>query len=515
MQGHAEDLELRAEMAATFRVLLVDLTARDDMARARRMKGPTPADAARDRLSRRDDGWRSGDELALTVSATTPDPATEPMRRLLALGGVKGLTVDVLETHPPTAEHVGRVTLDRNEWVSTTRRPNESTALRFESGFAEAVAHEIWSTGETFEEVLATTRAFVAHESLGNDLFLTTNPFMLEHRWDRAWLVGKGICSPTEAHHIVEHHLRSRREFIIDIDDDGRAYYHYGFTPFYEHLACALFRSISDAFRSCLAPDRVEHHRAVADYLEAILTRCRDLLVARDHLAALAHREALLGGNNAIASEQMYHFRNALVLFTGCLDVLAHAVVELEIARGNPHFTRPARPTQFSWHNLRKGSAWTKHLQHRDAIAIVSAISQLDDETVDLVSFVFGLRDAFQHRRPPASATARFRDQASPGTDILAIAALDLADPEHAPPPAAEVPGIEDFFGDKILIPHRFFNHMVATLARVLNGVVGSVSWPSTDWWRDQRPALDEQLLWLAGFSELAPIPPAPRRRTQ
>lgn len=520
-RGEAEDLAQRAASGATSRRLVVQV-GREQLREARLCKGVVAADRRRvfgprggGANEQKEGAWRLGPPVTVTLSRDLAGASDAALERLLNLSRLDDVGVDVSEIFPRSTlpTKVGRLSVGHDgEIVTTTRVPDAWCLASHEPGFAAAVGEEVRTPGESVEDARQTVVDFVAHQTLRSDLFVTTYTFMLEHRFDRDWLVGAGVCSPEEGLAIVEGWLRSRRSFVVDVDD--RVLGTFGFIPFYQRLACGLFRPVADAMRSALAPARRGHLRSVAGDLEAILLRCHDMLVAGDHLGRLAQEEGYLGGNNALASEQMYHLRNSFVLFTGCLDVLAWVVADLE-ASGVSLPKSTVRPTEVAWRKLRKGASWTGSLTSTEARSLLGAAEAVGGDDALLIELVYELRNAFQHGRPAQASVAAFRC----ASDDLTRAAFTVVELDTEVLARAPVPdgldGCLSMHGATMLVPHRFQRAMVITLAQVLQGVLGAIAWPDTDWWRGEVAGLgheipEDHLLWIGGFG-----PPVDRPRVK
>jgi hypothetical protein len=315
------------------------------------------------------------------------------------------------------------------------------------------------------------------HDALANDLFVTTNPELLERRWSDGWGAGVGICDPLEAIGLVEALLRSRRRFVLHISEKSTT--DIDSTGFYADLVRHRLPTLHKALASCLSPSRRDAARPVALMAESIASRYRDLLIAQDNLFRLAQVEGYLGGSNNLASEQMYHVQNSLVLFSGTLDVLADITREIQGQAVHQH--------EVGWTRLLSAKGWGSKLTDPSAIAMRAEAARLHVD--QCIPTVLALRNTYGHSAPLRSGVAEFRDEY--GLTKACYTLISLSDSLNASPLSTDqLFGLLHIGSKLFLIPHLFQQGLVASLAGIINDLLGATHWPHDDW-VDREPDAD------------------------
>lgn len=350
------------------------------------------------------------------------------------------------------------------------------------------------------------------HQSIGNDLFVTSNAELLEvqrHR-DGGFAGGAGLVSPREGVTTVEAVLRSRDAVVPVIDHSFASKVDVG--TFRTAVSQSRMPAVWASVRSSLSPSSRDHLRGAATRVLSILAFYEDLLVATDE----THRLRLIEGDrftdNEVLDRMMYHVRQAITLTTSCLDCIAWLAVELE---GSSVERR-----QVAWRSLRSPSAWVKDLQNPAARSIAEAarIHAKGDE----MDFVHHLRDAAMHRQPLAGACLEIRpsDRRVDVRGDLAITVIQLEESiepikVQAPP---DLPGVFEVATNSYLMPHLFVSGLTRDLAALMNDVLGAADWPNSDvWWQSASDELGRRLegqlldvaTWLFGDGEAGLSPPA------
>jgi hypothetical protein len=228
--------------------------------------------------------------------------------------------------------------------------------------------------------------------------------------------------------------------------------------------------------RSCLSPQFIDEREATAFYLEAILRRFTDLLIADDALTALALEEGDRGGGSDLASESLYHLHNALSLFTGSLDTLAWVVASLEGG------TLPHR-RKVSWSALRARDGWGAVLTNSSARRIRDASAAAS--YAETIRFVFELRHMYEHRHPVRTEDVEFADHNR--SPVLTLTLANVGEGARGdPPPALNAEAGVIRFGDELFAaPHKLSHAMLRWLADTVTEALSAAEWPDANWWHD------------------------------
>jgi hypothetical protein len=299
------------------------------------------------------------------------------------------------------------------------------------------------------------------------------------------------VVNPREALTMIDTFLRSRDEFVLEVNG-GTLTTDAG--SFYGAVVRGLCPTMMRALRHCLNPANPDLARATT-YLQGVVGRLCDLLVAADELGRLAQIEGHMGGNNTVFDRQLYHLQNSVVLFSGCLDMLAWIVAVLQ---GEPLPDKRA----ISWSAVRRtgSDAWVNQLSSSEAKALVMAARTLDQDRID---DAISLRDSYQHRLPMQGGIVEVNDQL--GIVRTRIGAIDWeATGLHPSDPAS--PGILETDGLQLLIPHSYQRGMISCLVGAIETVLAAREWPDDYWWKRGHPLTEldsdrvaDKAVWLFG----------------
>lgn len=392
---------------------------------------------------------------------------------------------------------------------AVVERPNSRSTygLLLQNGWRKLAVHA--SGGHPLGPAIWIDLQF--HQSIGNDLFVTSNAELLEvHRHRDGGFAGRaGLVSPREGVTIVESVLRSRDAVVPLIDHKFVNKVNVG--SFRTAVSQSRMPAVWASMRSSLSPSGRDHLRGAATRVLSILAFYEDLLVATDE----THRLRLVEGDrytdNEVLDRMMYHVRQAITLTTSCLDCIAWLVVELEGSL--------VERRQVAWRSLMSPSPWAKHLRNPAARSIAEAarIHPMRDE----MDFVHHLRDAAMHRQPLAGACLEIRpsDRRIDVRGDLAITVIQLEEsiePMKVQAPR-DLPGAFQVANNSYLMPHLFVSGLARDLAAMMNDVFGAADWPNSDvWWQSAGDALDRRLesqllevaTWLFGDGEAGVNPP-------
>jgi hypothetical protein len=423
--------------------------------------------------------WRHAERLALTVASDAADGAE--IERLLSLGRHELIDVDVAPSHPAReANHFGRIshepyTTDDGYGIVTSREPGHRHVRHPFETLRTLAADWISQSGAARGDAEDLASALEAHEHFKNDIFVTTNEYLLANRTGSDFWFRQGICSPREALTLVEHFLRVQGHYVVDIGRHGRRVTNRA--GFYAPLAQSVLSPVLDALRSCLSPQLNGKREETALYLEAVLRRFTDLLIADDALTALALEEGDRGGGSDLASESLYHLHNELGLFTGSLDTLAWVVASLG-CDPLPHRRK------ISWRALRP-KGWGADLTDVSATRIRDAAAAASH--AEAIQFVIELRNMYEHRHPIRAAEVKFADQN--GSPALTLTLVNVSEAVLGDlPPALNADAGVIRFGDELFaVPHKLSHSMLRWLADTVTEVLSVAAWPDADWWHDPR----------------------------
>ncbi len=258
---------------------------------------------------------------------------------------------------------------------------------------------------------------------------------------------------------------------------------------FYSILAGSLLSEVRAAIGSCLSPQRRDSTREIADFLESILGRFRDILFAHDQLGRLNQLEKYGDATNGTLLAQMYHFDHALVLMTGCLNAAAWIIAVLGEASSNPQAV--------SWTSLNAGASWTKQLVGTDAQSMSEKAR--GHAFRNLGTVIQKMRDAYQHRDALRAGILTLVKgetwDSSLDADALHVGSIDLSSTvSRAPTVPSTTGGLLRTHGYEFLLPYQFLRHSLIGMAAYLNDVIGAASWPhSYDWYEDDAFMAEER----------------------
>ncbi|HEX2040520.1 MAG TPA: hypothetical protein VHF47_12415 [Acidimicrobiales bacterium] len=474
----------------------------------RELKGPVFADHMTSRREDADALWNGTRPLALTI-ASDVDPSSDLIRRLCALAK----TGDVKVFVGPAYTDVVPEDVVRLKFEGIDEDADHSGSIRIGSAIHALWLQQGWRElarrwfGDDQEDRSVTSTRYLelqAHDSLQNDVFVTTNPRLLRDRFGSAWFHRSGIATPREVLTAVEVFLRGRHTITPVLEPKYRL--SLGKGMFYGYVTEARLPHVVQALRSCLSPARNAEYRHLADHVLNILARHRSLLVASDALYRAGLAEGHMYANNLIISEQLYHLQFALVLVAGILDEIAWVVAILD--RSTP------RRNEISWRALRKWKNWLTALTSTDAQRMAAAARS--HSSAALMDLGYDMRDAIQHRQPLQAEVVEVQSEPMAvgrldGPAEARIAMLDLnacVKPVHLRLPV-DTRGAIVFDTRPYLIPHQFFRGVVDAVDALVDDTFACVPWVDADgWWEPEEAELIEhrELVrlsdWLFGPSE-------------
>ncbi len=238
-------------------------------------------------------------ELRLTTSCDPLDPAfgaEQPSIELLRqLEHVKGIDAYDGQNHQPTI-WVGTRT-DDGSYPVEVRRPDGSTC-KWTRFFGDEVKPE--------ELILE------AHQALGRDLFVTTNPNLLQAREDRSW---RNVLLPSEALPLVHLYLRTRDEFVHVASRIGTATYDRSL--FYLVLLRAL---VPRLWPFMYASHGLPSEPRIVHLAGSIRMRCIRSLEARDEIGRVYYAQKHSANDR---NRLRYHFEYLTLSLTGGFDAQA------------------------------------------------------------------------------------------------------------------------------------------------------------------------------------------------
>jgi hypothetical protein len=317
-----------------------------------------------------------------------------------------------------------------------------------------------------------------AHRALNADFLISANPHVLSRRTGNKGLFSPvGTASPREGLTVVEAFLRRKDIFVLDA--------HHGWSTetdagsFFGAVVRGLCPTLMEALRHCLDPANSDDS-GMAKYLQGIVSRLGDLLVAADELGHLAQLEGYMGGNNTILDRQLYHLQNSVVLFSGCLEMLAWTVAGL--CRGE----LPERRL-VSWGNLNKPTppAWVAQASDPRTQAALAAVRAIDKNQID---DVIALRDTYQHRLPLPNSALVVSDNF--GIEKTRIGGIECAAVELEPEFYSNG-GIFEAGEFQFMMPHSYQRGFIGRLVSTIETVLSAVEWPDTGWWMNGPPMTD------------------------
>lgn len=315
----------------------------------------------------------------------------------------------------------------------------------------------------------------LAHRELDADIVVVESRSALERRvGNHGIFAPNGLMSSREALTTIETFLRMRNSFILEADASSSLETDAG--SFYGAVARGLCPVAISALRYCLNPSHIETANA-ANYLQGFFARLSDLLTASDELGHLAQIEAHMGGNNTIVDRQFYHLQNSVVLFSGCLDMIAWITAALKAG------TMPDRRS-ISWSafSVERSRHWMNRLGESPSKAIVDKVRSSD---IRQANDVIALRDSYQHRLPLQGGVLSIADNLGLVRTRIGIVDPDLTGVELKYPGC---PGSLKFGDTHVLIPHRYQRGMIACLASTVESALSAVDWPDDGWWTQGPP---------------------------
>jgi hypothetical protein len=166
-----------------------------------------------------------------------------------------------------------------------------------------------------------------AHRTVGNDLLVTLSPWLLLEK--KVKLVYEtNPCTPTEAVKILALYLRSRGEYIYEVQRGLKLRFDKGL--FYWILARHRLPRLWKYFSACVLSEesRLDDTMGLG---HSILVRCTRALQARDQIGTLFYCPQ----DKNTRDDIMYHFDYLTLLLSGALDALAR------VARRAYKITKP------------------------------------------------------------------------------------------------------------------------------------------------------------------------------
>lgn len=425
------------------------------------------------------DPWQGLRPLRVTMSSHAYESDPESCGEILSLLASDHFSVDLGGDHQDEALRPLEFRCEQHEGPNWIIRRNSEPGRQFgrwiDDGLIEAIGASIAERGDVGADAARQLALEIfVHDSLENDLFLTTSSYVLERRNDGnvEAFSAKGMMTPREGRRLVHAFLRSRGDFRVD------AHHVVDSTLFYSGLARGLLPNTVRAFRHCLAPTRRDSLEKAAYHLEGVITRVDQLVRAADALTVLSQREARYSAGNALVEEQLFLVQNSAVLVTGALDMLCWFVCAFE--KATPHRNDVSWLALFgSW---RKDPTWLRDLQDPTAISIrdaASAISALPTS----VALAGEFRDCFQHRRPIQGGVADFRNNLGLPAVVASIIDVSTTLPEFQVNESTS--GLIQREELQLLLPEVFHRGLLADVVDLIEALLGAVSWNSEAWWTD------------------------------
>ncbi len=423
------------------------------------------------------DPWQGLRPLRVTISSEAYESDPASCRAVLDLVKSDHLEVDLGGNHDVEELRQLEFTFEHNEgphWtIRRNAQPSRSVYRWIDDALVDVLSSSIAEAGDVGPEAARRlTFEILAHDSLENDLFVTSSRYVLGRRTDGnvGLFSPRGMVTPREGGRLVHAFLRSRGDFRLD------AHHSVDSTLFYTGLARGLLPHTVRAFRHCLAPERRNTLEQAAYHLEGIVTRTDQLLRAADELTVLSQREARYSAGNALVEEQLFLVQNSAVLVTGMLDMLCWSVCALQGAV-------PRRRNEVSWSGLfglARQPTWLRDLSDPNAVALRDA-ARATTPLSQTIAIAAEIRDCFQHRRPIQGGIGDFRNNL--GSPAVLASIIDVG---------ATVPGIrvdqstaglverEEL---QLLFPEVFHRRLVADVIDLVEAVLGTGSWDDDPWW--------------------------------
>jgi hypothetical protein len=469
-----------------------------DWREARAAKGPTASsslDRDRQAINKVEEPWRGERRLRLTLAPDVQASSRE-VSRLAALARIGLVEMDASPGVDPLPLEVGRLEWRVKGWtviqVETTRLPGSVWGTSAGSPDWEGFAASFYGLPKGRPGASDYDLTRLAHEALENDMFVTTNANALARRYDHSMLWRCGVFSPRESVETVELWLRTQREFPVIAEE--------GFTGrddaviAYGRLTRVRLAPVVTALRSVLSPTTNDpRRRAVRPFLLDVLTRHRQLLMAHDALARIAHQERWMYGGNNLLADQLYHLQNSLILLSGILDNVAWVIARLD--------GQDPSAAQVSWRKMtRHEPSWVKKLEATEAVELLRAARACRTPLLDCV---FALRDLVQHRTLMVAGTAEWRD--GHGVKRACMGAIELTSSlsNHTADALAALPGAIVAGPSVLGLPHSFQRAALEECEKVLAECFNPFDWPDAGWWRQDsgrmpdQDRLDEEAGWL------------------
>jgi hypothetical protein len=428
------------------------------------------------------DPWQGRRSLRVTITGEALRNNRRVCERIAFLARITDL--DVYMCPPPSTTDFPKAVCQ----LSYSRVDNNyvdiqivGDANRMRSAFAPrelltAVAQGfVEGDGLQIEDAESLAMDLLAHRELDADIAVVESRSALEKRGGNHGLFApNGLMSAREALTTIEVFLRLRHSFILEADVSSSLETDAG--SFYGAVTRGLCPVAISALRYCLNPSHADMANA-ANYLQGFFARLSDLLSASDELAHLAQIEAHMGGNNTIVDRQFYHLQNSVVLFSGCLDMIAWITAALRVG------AMPDRKS-ISWSAffIEKNRHWMNRLGESPSSAIVDRVRSLDNRQAN---DVIALRDSYQHRLPLQGGVLSIADNLG-----LVRTRIGIVDPNatgvHLKFPRCA--GSLKFGDSHLLIPHRFQRGMIACLTSTFESALSAVDWPDDEWWTHGPP---------------------------
>lgn len=430
------------------------------------------------------DPWQGLRPLRVTISAQAYEADRDTCTAILSVLASEHFSVDLGGHHEDTALARLEFTFEHGDGPNWTIRRNSEPNRRFyrfvDDGLIDAISASIAESGDIGSvDARQLALEILAHDTLGNDLFLTKSSYLLERRIGGS--VGifspKGIMTPREGRRLVLAFMRARGDFRIDSHRTVDS------TVFYSGLARGLLPNTVNAFRHCLAPSHRAGLEEAAYHLEGIITRLDQLVRAADDLTILSQREARYSAGNPLVEEQLFLVQTSAVLVTGALDMLCWFVCALETAA--PH------RSDISWLNLfevgRKAPKWLQALQNPTAIAIRDAARGCKP-LPGSVALAGEFRDCFQHRRPIQGGVADFRNNL--GLPAVVASVIDVGRTLPGVRVDSTMPGLVEREAHQLLLPEVYHRRLLADVIGLVEAVLGGIGWDRDPWWTEEPPAV-------------------------